>query len=76
MYKKQLLAILLLSFSILFGACSRSDADKSSVNTGKDSNLIVENENSGEKDKKSGGKVTVISQKDEGIVLVRSTRFR
>lgn len=76
MYKKHLLAVLLLSFSILLGACSRSDADKSSVNTGKDSNLIVENGNSGEKDKKSGGKLTVTSQKDEGIVLVRSTRFR
>lgn len=76
MYKKQLLAVLLLTLSILLGACSRSDADKSSVNTNKDSNLIVKNENSGETDKKSGGKLTIISVEDNGVALVRSTRFR
>lgn len=76
MFKMWLSGILLITFSVLLGACGGNGSDKNSADAVSNLNSAVKTDNSAETDKKSGGQLTVISQKDEGVVLVRSTRFR
>lgn len=76
MCRRQFLGILLVAFSVLLGACGKSDAVKSSVNPGANSNSLAVNENSGEPDKESGGQLTVVAGADKSAVKIRSTRFR
>ena len=76
MYKIRILAIWLIAFSASLLACGRSDAGKSAVNIGANSNLASASENSGEANKESGGELTVIAGADKSSVKIRSTRFR
>ena len=76
MCRKRFLGILLIAFSVLLGACGKSDADKSSVNPGANSNSVAVSENSGETNKESGGQLTVVAGADKSAVKIRSTRFR
>ena len=73
MRKKRVLVVLLIAFSVFFGACSKSDTGKSSINTVE--NSVVTNGNTIETDKKSGGQITIIAGADKGLIKMRSTRF-